>query len=67
MLGVAAGDSAPFCAQVLAGGCQPPPTSRHGKHFLPKTLPVGLNVQVFPFTVIVWGGYLSVGRGYFEG
>lgn len=42
-------------------------TSRHRKHSLPKTLPVCLNVQVFPFTVIVWGGYLSVGRGYFEG
>lgn len=42
-------------------------TTGHGNRSLPKTQPVCLNLQVFPFTVIVWGGYLSGGRGHFEG
>lgn len=42
-------------------------TTGHGNRSLPKTQPVCLNVRVFPFTVIVWGGCLSVGRGHFEG
>lgn len=61
MLGVAVGDPAPFCAPGLAGGCQPPTTTKHRNCSLPKTQPVCLNIQGFPFTVIVWGGYLSMG------
>lgn len=49
------GDLAPFCAPGLAGGCQPLMTTEHGNCSLPKTLPVCLNVQGFPFTVIVRG------------
>lgn len=41
--------------------------AEHGNPSLLKTQPVCLDVQDFPFTVIVWGGYLSVGRGHFEG
>jgi len=65
--GVAAGDPAPSCARALAGAAGHRRTSRHGNRSLPRTRPVGRNVQVFPFIVIVWGGGLSVGRGHFEG
>lgn len=57
----------PFVPEHWLGAASHHPTTKHGNHSLPKTQPVCLNVQVFPFTVIDWGGYLSVGRGLFEG
>ena len=57
----------PSVPQCWLGAASHRRTTKHRNRSLPKTQPVCLNVQVFPFTVIVWGGYLSVGRAHFKG
>lgn len=57
----------PSVPQGWLGGCWPPTTTKHRNCSLPKTQPVCLNIQDFPFTVIIWGGYLSMDRRHLEG